>query len=136
MYWCSGSCMIACGGRWCCYSAGTFVSNGASLGIDTPNQCRCTLSSLSCCIWKCFDGKFRGFSADLPLFSATGLFRGGRRQNVLGSLFIFKGGSLLTRNHNCRTRTLMKAAYVHCQAVDMLTEDSWYCCEMKRGGWE
>ena len=132
MYWCSGSCMTSGGGRWCCYSARTFVSNGASLGIDTPNQCCCALSSLSCCIWKCFDGKFRGFSADLSLFSATGLFRGGRCQNVLSSHFIFKGGLLLTRNHNYRMRASSKVIYMYYQAIDMLMEDSLYCCETKR----
>ena len=46
--------------------------------------------------------------------------------------FISKGGLLLTRNHNYRTRGLSKAVYIYLQAMHMLVEDPSYCCGMKR----
>ena len=82
---------MARGGLWHHYLARIFASDWTRLGTPSPNQCCGALSSPSSSIWKCLDGKFRGFSADLALSSARGLFRGGRRRHFLGSHFIFKG---------------------------------------------
>ena len=39
---------------------------------------------------------------------------------------------LVTRKLNYRMRALSEAVYMYYQAIDMLMEDSLYCCETKR----
>ena len=54
---------------------------------------------------------------------------------IFWALILFcKMNYLVTRNHNYRMRALSEAVYMYYQAIDMLMEDSWYCCEMKKGG--